>query len=103
MKAVTALALLCALSPSRVVAHDFWPDGSIVQDWIKAQCCGINEAHRYRDDQVHPTGTGNYWIEGVGLVTQKPSPTPINDGYWYLFFPAGEPTMIRCFFAPFNF
>jgi hypothetical protein len=103
----TALVTVIVLLTSPAVSHDTWPDGSPVEDWVKASCCGMAEAHRFEQSQVHHLSDGGWKIDGYPWVVRiEPRPSPVrDDGYW-LFYSTGDVPYsgwvgpVVCFFAP---
>lgn len=99
--AAFALSLLRAAS-----AHDVWADGSQIPVWVKSACCGKDEAHLLRPNQVHKV-EGGYRIDGYPLLVPDTSALPSQDGnYWAFYqiygFVDNKPQVsnIRCFFVP---
>lgn len=100
--AVLALGLL-ARSAS---AHHVWADGSQIPVWVKSACCGKDEAHLLRPNQVHKV-EGGYRIDGYPLIVPDTSALPSQDGnYWAFYQIYGivgdrpQVSNIRCFFVP---
>jgi hypothetical protein len=113
MKFPLTLALTYVLT-SPATAHDYWPNGKPVPDWVKSSCCGKADAHRLRPDQVHQDKTGTYFFTGldddgkpiykgtVPLAKVLPSPDP--QGSYWIFYACNAPTCnVFCFFAPMEF
>ena len=88
MKLVLALATV-ACSPlmlaQRATAHDVWADGDPVPAWVKAQCCGISDAHHLRAEQVHVTAEG-YRLDGYRAIVGESRLLPSPDGTWWVFY-----------------
>jgi hypothetical protein len=88
-----------------------------IPDWIKGYCCGPQDMHRLRGDQVHQDDAGLWHIDGY------PGPVPrenVNrdnqasqDASYYAFYcepdtkgaacTAGKFSQVWCFFTPMAF
>jgi hypothetical protein len=94
------LALSCASLPS--FAHDQLADGSPVPDWIKKSCCGPNDYHPLRPEQVHAMADG-WHVDGYRKVMpygkELPSPDGTYVGFW-LDYGDGSQSNMYCFFVP---
>ena len=102
--AVVAVAGLSLLTMSRrpAAAHDRWADGSSVPAWVKAQCCGVSDAHHLTPDQVHVTPDG-YKLDGYARVIREDRLLPSPDGSWWVFYRTyddGSQSTVYCFFGP---
>lgn len=92
-----------------------------IPDWIKSTCCGPQDAHKLRADQVHrrDNGHGDEWWEVDGYYgPQNPSSSgvlahipdgealPSQDGNYWIFYadygPGGQ-SGVYCFFVPMEF
>ena len=72
MKWIAALLLLS----SPACAHDRWADGSPVPAWVKAACCGPEDVHHLRPEQVRLTPEG-YLVEGYPRSSRQGRPCPL--------------------------
>ena len=101
--AVAGLWLLpMCLRPA--MAHDRWADGGPVPAWVKAQCCGVSDAHHLTPDQVHVT-PGGYKLDGYARVISEDRLLPSPDGSWWVFYRTyddGSQSTVYCFFGPEN-
>ena len=100
---IAAGALIAAMMGD-ARAHDQWADGSPVPQWVKAACCGPEDVHHLRDDQVHLRSDG-WHIDGVHEVVPIGKELPSPDGTYWVFYKNkedGSQTPIYCFFSPFN-
>ncbi len=102
--AVAAVAGLSfgAISWQGAEAHDQWGDGRPVPAWVKAQCCGPEDAHHLTDDQVHVTA-GGYRLDGYSRVIGEDKLLPSPDGSWWVFYrnyDDGSQSTVYCFFGP---
>ena len=98
-----ALGLLLSATLCRfAAAHDQWDDGSPVPGWVKAQCCGVADAHHLTPDQVHVTPDGyrvDVYTRAIAQSRRLPSP----DGSWWVFYRTygdGTQSTVYCFFGP---
>ena len=95
-------ALLLLSSPAS--AHDRWADGSPVPAWVKTACCGPEDVHHLRPEQVRLTPEG-YWVEGYPEVIPVGKALPSADGDYWIFYKelgAGMFSSVYCFFTPFK-
>jgi hypothetical protein len=104
------LIRLCAvsflLSLGAAEAHDVWSDGRVVPAWVKAACCGPEDVHHLRPDQVHRISDDYYAIDGYRAPVPAKIALPSQDGdYWIFYRDIGntDQTRIYCFFVPMNF
>jgi hypothetical protein len=74
--------------------------------WVKRACCGKDDAHLLRPNQVHRV-EGGYRIDGYPLIVPYTSAQPSQDGnYWAFYRIYGivgdkpQVSNIRCFFVP---
>ena len=97
----SAIAMLIATSAS---AHDHWANGEPVPPWVKAICCGPEDVHHLRPEQVHAMADG-WHVDGypTPIPINKAMPSPDGD-YWIFYkrFPTGDASQVYCFFTPFN-
>ena len=99
--AVTALSLAAA-SCRAAAAHDRWADGGPVPAWVKAQCCGPDDAHHLTAEQVHVTPEG-YRVDGYARAIREDRLLPSPDGSWWVFYRTyedGSQSTVYCFFGP---
>jgi len=107
MSKLELLAVLIAaeavLLGKPTLAHDHWSNGLPVPPWVKAQCCGPEDAHLIDPKAIHIQADG-YHIDGLKTVVPIARALPSPDGkYWGFWSPVGEPDpFIFCFFAPLN-
>jgi len=83
-------------------AHERWADGSQVPPWVKRQCCGTEDVHHLRPDQVEETDDG-YIVDGVKGKIPLRQALPSQDGdYWVFYrnYPDGSQSIVYCFFIP---
>ena len=105
MKAVllaTAIVLAQVFVPSAAKAHDEWMNGDPVPRWVKQQCCGAQDVHHLRPEQVHLTVDG-YRLDGYRSVIEAGRLLPSPDGTWWVFYrdyPDGSQSIVYCFFGP---
>ena len=85
-------------------AHDQWANGEPVPAWVKRACCGPDDVHHLRPDQVQQTHDG-WRVDGypdlIPIGLEQPSP----DGEYWIFYrtlPNGDKTRVYCFFTPFQ-
>jgi hypothetical protein len=99
--ACAALALTYAQAPA--LAHDFWANGEPVPAWVKKSCCGPEDVHHLRPDQVHLLADG-YHIDGLDVVVPEAKALPSPDGtYWAFWNPLLKPKpLVYCLFVPFR-
>jgi hypothetical protein len=59
------LALAASLAPflTAAHAHDRWDNGEPVPPWVKTVCCGPNEVHHLRPEQVRRNAIGDYVVD----------------------------------------
>jgi len=91
-----------ALFSTAACAHDMWVDGGPVPRWVKSACCGPDDVHHLRAEQVSRNAAGDYVVD----IYPRPIPArlalPSQDGDYWLFFHEdfGVFGRVRCFFAP---
>jgi hypothetical protein len=99
-RSIIALATLTLFQTAH--AHDRWNNGEQVPAWVKAECCGPNDAHHLRPEQVSRNAAGDFLVD----IYPKPIPArealPSQDGDYWLFFYEnyGVYGGVRCFFVP---
>ena len=98
-------ALLLAL-PSAAQAHATWANGLPVPEWVTKACCGPDDAHHLRADQVRRVHDG-YRFDGYDGTVYDAQVLPSEDGeYWAFYSQITQPngdrisTSVFCFFAP---
>ena len=97
------LALAIALSLFRTAhAHDRWDNGEPVPAWVKTVCCGPNDVHHLRPEQVRRNAAGDYEVDIYPFPIPARMALPSQDGEYWLFFykDYGLDGMVRCFFVP---
>lgn len=97
-----AVAALCFARPAS--PHDVWADGEPVPVWVKKACCGPDDVHHPRPDQVHLTASG-WRVDGYPDLIPTGDALPSPDGEYWIFyrsFPNGQFSHVYCFFAPFQ-
>lgn len=103
MTSAYPIAFLLADSlPQGALAHDVWVNGDPVPAWVKRQCCGPDDVHHLRDDQVHVTPDG-YRLDGYRTPIPGSRLAPSPDGNWWVFYreyPDGTQSSVYCFFGP---
>jgi hypothetical protein len=100
---IMAIKIVCDLI-SAAHAHDLWADDSPVPPWVKAVCCGPDDVHHLRADQVQIRPDG-FHVDGYPETIPIEQALPSMDGdYWifYRYFPAGGVSRVYCFFVPFT-
>jgi hypothetical protein len=100
---VTALALAAVLCvPVTAYAHDQLADGSPVPTWIKKSCCGPQDYHALRPEQVHAMRDGWHvdgYYEVIPYGKELPSPDGTYAAFWYDH-QDGTQSSVFCFFVP---
>jgi hypothetical protein len=119
MSSRLAAALLCA-TPQLALAHDQWANGSPLPAWIKTACCGPQEVHHLKPEQVHRLDNGDYQVDGYPEPIPASETLPTQDGDYWIFYrddrgqnicdyePAGDGSGchpgtiggVLCFFVP---
>jgi hypothetical protein len=95
MLAFTSLMLFA----EQAAGHDQWANGSPVPSWVKAACCGPDEAHRLTISQVRKVK-----IEGIANVVPDDRVFPSQDGWvWGFWSPEGKDAFVQCLFIPESF
>lgn len=99
-----AIVAICLFAFGRAEAHDRWANGEPVPSWVKAMCCGPDDVHHLRADQVHLMADG-WHIDGYPNVLPVGSDQPSPDGEYWAFwnkFRDGSVSRVYCFFTPFQ-
>jgi hypothetical protein len=97
------LAFAIALALFRTAhAHDRWYNGEPVPAWVKTVCCGPNDVHHLRPEQVSRNAAGDYEVDIYPFPIPARMALPSQDGEYWLFFykDYGLDGMVRCFFVP---
>lgn len=80
--------------------HDQWSDGEPVPPWVKKACCGPEDVHHLRLEQVHNMADGVH-VDGLSTVIPYSKVLPSPDGqYWGFWSPIAKDPTVYCFFAP---
>jgi hypothetical protein len=105
--AVASAAIGCCLIGSGSAgAHDVWANGETVPSWVKASCCGPDDAHHLRPDQVHRISDDYYKVDGYRYRIPAKDALPSQDGDYWIFYREGlngAQSIVYCFFVPMNF
>ena len=98
------LALAASLAPflTAAHAHDRWDNSEPVPPWVKTVCCGPNEVHHLRPEQVRRNAIGDYVVDIYPFPIPARVALPSQDGDYWLFFyeDFGIYGRVRCFFVP---
>jgi hypothetical protein len=100
------LGSFLGLSSSGAKAHDYWSDGSPVPPWVKAACCGPEDVHHLRPEQVHRISDQFYEVDGYQYRIPVQSALPSQDGDYWIFYrdiSGGSQSSVYCFFVPMGF
>ena len=87
-------------------AHDVWSDGRPVPQWVKASCCGPEDVHHLRPDQVHRISDDYYMVDGYSNRIPVRVALPSQDGDYWVFYrnnANGSQSTVYCFFVPMAF
>jgi hypothetical protein len=86
-------------------AHDVWANGRVVPAWVKAACCGPEDVHHLRPDQVHRVSDDYYMVDGYNNRIPARAALPSQDGDYWIFYKddAGGQSGVYCFFVPMDF
>jgi hypothetical protein len=100
-RAILALAVALALFAT-AHAHDRWDNGEKVPAWVKTVCCGANDVHHVRPEQVRRNAAGDYVVDIYPFPVPARLALPSQDGDYWLFFyeDYGVYGRVRCFFVP---
>jgi hypothetical protein len=108
------IAILGALSSVPACAHDQWKDGAPIPSWVKASCCGPEDAHHLTPGQVHRY-SDYYRVDGYHRPIPISVALPSQDGDYWIFYREkdGAPSAngagsdgqsgVYCFFVPMAF
>jgi hypothetical protein len=102
LRLATALSAWLALSLTDAHAHEHWNNGEQVPAWVKTACCGPNDVHHLRPEQIRRNAAGDYVVDIYPWAIPAHMALPSQDGDYWLFFyeDFGVYGRIRCFFAP---
>lgn len=105
---IVRLTLLSVtLTCNSAQAHDQWANKRIVPAWVKAACCGPEDVHHLRPDQVHRISDDYYRVEGFPKPVPARAALPSQDGEYWIFYKddsaGGAQSLVYCFFVPMNF
>jgi hypothetical protein len=105
--------LTAVLFSAAASAHERWADGTMVPAWVKAQCCGVEDIHHLRPDEVHRVDCGGrlcYRIDGLDGLIRYDQALPSQDGEYWIFYHNDENpesdsrelkgVVMTCFFVP---
>lgn len=114
LNVIRTVAVVVVLASGPAWGHDILANGEAVPAWIKKYCCGPNDVHHLRPEQVHAV-TGGWIVDGyrgpglaqVGGGYAYPIPydqsLPSQDGDYWAFYKdndATSSTPMYCFVAP---
>lgn len=94
-------ALLAIFCVEAAFAHDEWHNGDPVPDWVKSTCCGLADAHRVTDAQIHTRADG-WHVDGYNAAIPYGSELPTQDDSNWIFYrdyPDGTQSRVYCFFT----
>jgi len=98
--------LLLLIGCSRAAAHDEWANAKFVPAWVKAACCGPDDVHHLRPEQVHRISSDYFMVDGYRQRIPARLALPSQDGDYWIFYKDnadGSQSGVYCFFAPLNF
>jgi hypothetical protein len=113
-----ALAAFTAMAVEAASAHDKGCDGNLVPGRIKSDCCGENEEHQLKPEQISRGSNHEYIVsfEDYTFVIPEEKALPSSDPCSHIFFPnmwvetdsgdqVRDPRMpnVRCFLTPLDF
>jgi hypothetical protein len=104
--ALLSLTLVCGLFGRSTAAHDVWANGDIVPGWVKSSCCGPEDVHHLRPDQVHRVSDDFYMVDGYRYRIPARQALPSQDGDYWIFYRddgSGGQSTVYCFFVPMGF
>lgn len=87
-------------------AHEVWSDGTAVPSWVKAACCGPEDVHHLRPEQVHRISDDYYMVDGYQYRIPASAALPSQDGdYWIFYHDISDTSQssVYCFFVPMGF
>jgi hypothetical protein len=102
IRSIIALAAALAIFLTAANAHDHWDNGDPVPAWVKTVCCGPNDVHHVRPEQVRRNTAGDYVVDIYPFPIPARAALPSQDGDYWLFFyeDYGVYGRVRCFFVP---
>ena len=109
MKSIVAavcLTLAVGFGAAPALAHDLWANGEVVPPWVKASCCGPDDAHHLRPEQVHRVSDDYYMVDGYRYRIPARDAPPSQDGDYWIFYrdgKGGSQSIAYRFFVPMNF
>ena len=98
--------LALAFGCSGANAHDVWNNGLPVPGWVKAACCGPEDVHHLRPEQVHRISDNYYEVDGYQYPIPVQKALPSQDGDYWIFYrdnAGGSQSGVFCFFVPVGF
>lgn len=101
-ESVRSAVLWLAIAPQSASAHDQWANNEPVPNWVKKACCGPEDAHHLRPEQVEMRPDG-WHVDGYQRVIPHGTELPSPDGSYWIFyrtFSDGTQTSVYCFFVP---
>jgi hypothetical protein len=103
---VLSVSLFFAVLCGAARAHDVWADGKVVPAWVKDACCGPDDVHHLRPDQVHRVSDDYYMVDGYPNRIPTRNVQPSQDGDYWIFYRdygGGAWSAVYCFFVPMGF
>jgi hypothetical protein len=101
--AALSLFVICGAAQ----AHDVWADGKQVPAWVKDACCGPDDVHHLRPEQVHRISDDYYRVDGYPKIIPARVALPSQDGDYWIFYKddgaGGAQSLVYCFFVPMDF
>lgn len=97
-----AVAVALVIAPNLAEPHTLWSNGDPVPAWVAKRCCGPEDVHHLRPEQVHLEADG-YHVEGLSSPIPSATMLPSPDGEWWVFyrrFSDGTTSTVYCFFGP---
>jgi len=70
-----------------------------IPDWIKASCCGPEDVHHLRAEQVTRDDAGHYIVEGYRRPIPADQALPSQDGDYWIFY-RDDPAGVSCPYSP---
>jgi hypothetical protein len=98
---VLLAGILISIASGRSQAHDTWANGMKVPAWVKAACCGPEDAHRLDIGDVTEVKDG-WKVDGLAGVVPRERVYPSQDGYVWVFYSPNYPNADHayCMFIP---